>query len=162
MGKVEQEIRDRLHAYAAAFSSQEIARILPHYARNGLVTFYRFPRGNQAAPSTVRVFNGKLPSALLRFKLPLGLMMRAMLYGLRRRGYARSVIEIFDVEARDANLARAHVRFDRLDGTGKVYESLTAVYVLTLEVDTWRIHEVWAFDPDSPPPPALGIARHAR
>lgn len=157
MSNIDQEIRDRLHAYAEAFSSQQVAQILPFYARNGVVVFHRFPGGNQAAPKTTHLYNGKLSSALMRRKLPLGLVMRGMLYGLRKRGYARSTLEVFQVEARAANEARARLRFDRLNGEGRVYESLTAVYVLARDLDAWRIREVWAFDPHSPPPRALGL-----
>jgi hypothetical protein len=155
MSTFDQQVRDRLHAYAAAFSTLEIARILPFYTLNEVVSFHRFPHGNQAVPNTVRVFNGALMSALFQRKLPLGLVMWTMLRGLRRRDYAHSTIEVFQVEARGANEARAHLRFDRINDKGAIYESLTAVYVLRQKAGTWRISEVWAFDPDGPAPRAL-------
>ena len=131
--------------YREAFSSRSPREVLRFYAPGARIVVHR-------KSGDTPMFNGGALPALLRLALPGRLVFWLFYRRLAKKGYARSNIEVLGVKPVDASSALAHVRFERLDAGGQIFEASTAVYRLIRSGEAWRIAEVWMSEDDAAPP----------
>ena len=72
----------------------------------------------------------------------------AMVYNLRKRGYARSLLTKVTVKQLSDELALVHARGDRFRSDGELLEHLSALYTFRKVDDTWRIATATLCDPE--------------
>jgi hypothetical protein len=73
-----------------------------------------------------------------------------MIYRLRSRGYARSVLTSVQIRSLGADLALLHARGERLKREGDLLERLSALYTMRRIEGTWKIATVTLCDPEHP------------
>jgi ketosteroid isomerase-like protein len=73
-----------------------------------------------------------------------------LIYALRNRGYARSVLTSVQVRLLADDLALVHARGDRFTKAGDLLEKMSALYTLRQTEATWRIATVVMTDPERP------------
>lgn len=71
-----------------------------------------------------------------------------MIYNLRKRGYARSVLTKVQVTQLSDELALVHARGERFQSDGELLEKLNALYTFRKVEDTWRIATATMCDPE--------------
>jgi hypothetical protein len=73
-----------------------------------------------------------------------------LLYGLRGRGYARSVLTDVQVKLLSEELALVNARGERYTRDGALLERLSALYTMRKAEGTWRIATATMYDPERP------------
>lgn len=73
-----------------------------------------------------------------------------LMYNLRSRGYARSVLTCVQVKLVSAELALLNARGERYRRDGELLERLSALYTLRKVETTWRIATTTMCDPALP------------
>jgi hypothetical protein len=71
-----------------------------------------------------------------------------LIYGLRNRGYARSVLDYVQVKMLADDLALVNARADRFQRTGELLEKISALYTMRKTTGTWRIATVTMYEPE--------------
>jgi len=71
-----------------------------------------------------------------------------LLYGLRARGYARSVISHLQIKSLAEDLALVNVRAERFKRDGELLEQISALYTMRKAEGTWRIASATMYDSD--------------
>ena len=72
-----------------------------------------------------------------------------LIYGLRSRGYVRSVLTTVHVKQVADDLALVNARGERYKSDGKLLERLSALYTMRKSEDgTWRITSAMMYDPE--------------
>lgn len=71
-----------------------------------------------------------------------------MIYGLRTRGYSRSVLDHVQVKMLADDLSLVNARAQRFTRTGDVLEKISVLYTLRKTVGTWRIVTVTMYEPE--------------
>ena len=71
-----------------------------------------------------------------------------LLYALRARGYARSVLTHVQVKPIAADLALVNARGERYKRDGELLERISALYTMRLAEDTWRIASATMYEPE--------------
>jgi len=73
-----------------------------------------------------------------------------LMYGLRSRGYVRSVLTTVQVKQLSPELALVNAGAERFRRDGELLERLSALYTLRLAEGTWRIATATMYDPAMP------------
>jgi ketosteroid isomerase-like protein len=73
-----------------------------------------------------------------------------LIYGLRSRGYARSVLTTVQVKQLADDLALVNARGERYTREGDLLEQLSGLYTMRKVDGTWRIATATMFDPERP------------
>jgi hypothetical protein len=71
-----------------------------------------------------------------------------LIYGLRTRGYSRSVLEHVQVKLLADDLALVNARAERFTRTGDLLEKISALYTMRKASGTWRIVTVTMYEPE--------------
>jgi len=71
-----------------------------------------------------------------------------LIYNLRSRGYARSVVTGVQVKQLSDDLALVSARGERFTREGDLFERISAVYTMRKADDTWRIATAAMCDPE--------------
>ena len=71
-----------------------------------------------------------------------------LIYGLRQRGYARSVLTSVQVKHLGDDLALVNARGERYKRDGELLEQLSALYTMRKLDGTWRIASATMCDPE--------------
>ena len=73
-----------------------------------------------------------------------------LIYGLRTRGYSRSVLSHVQVKMLADDLALVNARAERFTRTGDLLEKICALYTMRKAAGTWRIAAVTMYEPERP------------
>jgi ketosteroid isomerase-like protein len=73
-----------------------------------------------------------------------------LIYALRQRGYARSVLTSVQVKHLTDDLALVNVCGERYKRDGELLEQLRALYTMRKLEGTWRIASATMYDPERP------------
>ena len=76
------------------------------------------------------------------------LFFERLLYALRSRGYARSVLSHVQVKPIAADLALVNVRAERYTREGDLLERMSALYTMRQLEGTWRIASATMYEPE--------------
>ena len=71
-----------------------------------------------------------------------------LIYGLRARGYARSVLNQVQVKQLTEDTALVNVRGERFKRDGELLEPIAALYTMRKADGTWRIASATMYDPE--------------
>jgi hypothetical protein len=71
-----------------------------------------------------------------------------LIYGLRNRGYARSVLNHVQVKMLADDIALVNARADRFTRTNDLLEQISALYTMRKAAGTWRIATVTMYEPE--------------
>jgi hypothetical protein len=71
-----------------------------------------------------------------------------LIYGLRTRGYARSVLTHVQIKSLTDDLALVNARGERFKRDGELLERISALYTMRKAEGTWRIASATMYDPD--------------
>jgi ketosteroid isomerase-like protein len=72
------------------------------------------------------------------------------IYGMRKRGYARSTLTSVQVKVLTDDLALLNARGERFTREGELFERMSAVYTMRQTEGTWRIATAVMTDPERP------------
>jgi hypothetical protein len=70
-----------------------------------------------------------------------------MIYGLRNRGYSRSVLSNVQIKLLADDLALINARAERFTKSGDLLEQISALYTMRKTTGTWRIATVTMYEP---------------
>ena len=70
-----------------------------------------------------------------------------LLYALRTRGYARSVLSHVQVKLLADDVALVNARAERFQRDGELLENISALYTMRKSETTWRIATVTMYEP---------------
>jgi hypothetical protein len=71
-----------------------------------------------------------------------------LIYGLRNRGYARSVLNHVQVKMLADDLALVNARAERFTRTNDLLEKISVLYTMRKASGTWRIATVTMYEPE--------------
>jgi hypothetical protein len=155
--------------YARAFSQRDVAALRDIYCPNSVVTLHQLGRsksGRAGKGKTIAIDTGSLLTALLRWRIPATLAVKAMFRRLEKQGYDHSEINLLAIADLSAvggpPRARANCSFERFRGDGESYEKGFALYNLAKIDGAWRITEIWTYDDLNAAPPGLHLDKLTR
>jgi hypothetical protein len=71
-----------------------------------------------------------------------------LIYGLRTRGYARSVLSEVKIKQLTEDIALVNARGERFKRDGELLERIAALYTMRKADGTWRIASATMYDPE--------------
>ena len=124
-------IEKTYRAYFTVFQMGDPRAITPYYH---VPSLFLSPAGSYALSS--------LREAELFFE--------RLIYALKARGYARSVLTDLQVKPLTEDLALVNVRGERWKRDGELLERISALYTMRKQDGAWRIAAATMYDPERP------------
>ena len=124
-------IEKTYRAYFTVFQMGDPRQITPYYH---VPSLFLSPAGSYALNS--------LREAELFFE--------RLIYALKARGYARSVLTDVQVHALTEDLALVNARGERWKRDGELLERISALYTMRKQDGSWRIASATMYDPERP------------
>jgi hypothetical protein len=129
--EIEQTVERTYRAYFTVFQMGNPRAITPYYH---VPAFFQSPEGAHL------LANGQDAEQFFE----------RLIYSLRTRGYARSVLTSVQVIQLGEDLALVNTRGERLTREGALVEPISEMYTMRQTEGTWRISTATIYEPDYP------------
>ena len=133
---------------AKDFTNQDVESWLEYFAPNKKINIYQYGSdvsGENGDGQTIKVYTGPFLCSIVRGRMPAKLMAKTVFKRLKKQDYKKSRVELLAILQKDSTLS-AYVRFERINSSGKVYQSAKSVYTMTNINEEWYIIEMSTYD----------------
>lgn len=133
------------------FSNKDVQGWINHFAPRQKVNVYQHGKdatGKAGKGKTIKIFTGGIFPSLIRGCIPAKIMAKVIFKRLLEQDYSHSKIELLGIQISmdDIHKSKVHIKFERFNTSGKMYESAIGLYSLVEINKKWHISEMSIYD----------------